>query len=176
MSPCSWFSSSRHGWVSISVTGAKASSTHPEPDPSQLGFFLLSDEALFKAISLEPPLPMDLYRNPEWSSPSCVLYRAYIITLFTFAYLDDEGHFNWTFTVTHANEYSLFLGSCMLEAKVTMEVQTHIYNTNPNHSVGTASVRSSSYKTYHGQMQRKARRAYASGSKRTIFGSNNKTC
>ncbi|XP_004980835.1 uncharacterized protein LOC101783484 [Setaria italica] len=127
------FTSSSHGWMSISVTGVKASSTHPELDPSQLGFFLLSDETLFAAISLELPLPTDLFRNLEWSS--CVLYSPYIITLFTFAHLDDEGHFNRTFPITHADEYSLFFASCTPESKVTMEVQTHIYDTNPNHCI-----------------------------------------
>ncbi|RCV39368.1 hypothetical protein SETIT_8G218400v2 [Setaria italica] len=117
------FSSSRHGWVSIFVTGAKALSMHPELDPLQLGFFLLSDEALFEAISLEPPLPLDLYHNQEWLSPNCVLYSPYITTLFTFADLDDEGHFNRTFTVTHTDEYNLLFASCTLEAmEVTMEI------------------------------------------------------
>ncbi|CAO2146412.1 unnamed protein product [Urochloa humidicola] len=122
------FSSGRHGWVSISITGAKASSRLGSPDQSLLGFFLLSDEALFQAISFDPSLPKDLYPNPE--GPSCILSSPYIIPLFTFADLDDESHYNKTFPITHADEYNLFFASCAPETMVTMDVRTNMYNAN----------------------------------------------
>ncbi|CAL4953777.1 unnamed protein product [Urochloa decumbens] len=132
-----------HGMVSVSVSGAKVSSALAKPDPSQLGFFLLSDEALFEAIYEQPPTT-DLNPNPE-SSPNCVLSSPYVIPLFTFADLDSKGHYNKTFPITHPDEYSLFFASCAPETKVTMEVRTDMYNINPDGtndylSVGMASV------------------------------------
>ncbi|CAN6363611.1 unnamed protein product [Urochloa humidicola] len=120
------FSSGGHSWVSISVTGANTSSTLGSPDPSLLGFFLLSDEMLFAAISLKPqPLP------PNFESPSCVLSSPCIIPFFTFADLDNDGHYNKTFPITHAGEYSIFFASCAPETKVTMDVRTRMYNGDP---------------------------------------------
>jgi len=131
------------GMVSVSVTGAKASSTLARPEPAQLGFFLLSDESLFEAI-YDQPAPTDLNPNPE-SSPTCVLSSPYVSTLFTFADLDDKGHYNKTFPISHPDEYSLFFANCAPETSVTMEVRTDMYNTNPDGtkdylSVGMASV------------------------------------
>ncbi|PWZ11240.1 Protein GPR107 [Zea mays] len=132
-----------HGMVSISVTGAKASSALAKPDPAQLGFFLLSDESLFEAI-YDQPAPTDLNPNPE-SSPTCVLSSPYVKPLFTFAELDDKGFHNQTFPITHPDEYSLFFANCAPETSVTMEVRTDMYNTNLDGtkdylSVGMASV------------------------------------
>lgn len=136
------FGFNHHGSVSISVHGAKASSTLAKPDPAQLGFFLLSDEALFEAIYEQPP-PTNLNPNPE-SSSTCVLSSPYVTPLFTFAELDGEGHYNKTFPITHPDEYSLFFANCAPEASVTMEVTTEMYNTNDGTrdylSVGQAPV------------------------------------
>ncbi|KAF8673028.1 hypothetical protein HU200_049101 [Digitaria exilis] len=74
-----------------------------EPDTSQIGIFLLSDNA-----------PSNL--NPFLAS--------------SFAILDDQGHFNRTFPVTQASEFSLFFASCVPETKVIMELHTHMYNAN----------------------------------------------
>jgi hypothetical protein len=127
------------GRVSVTVDGAKVSSALAKPDPSQLGFFLLSDEALFEAIYEQPP-PTDLNPNPE-SSPNCVLSSPYVIPLFTFADLDTNGRYNKTpFTITHPDEYSLFFASCAPETKVTMEVRTDMYNINPDGSYDYLSV------------------------------------
>lgn len=94
------FSYDRDGLVSISVTGAKVSSMHRVLLASSSS----PDEALFEAISPEPPWPMDLYPNPESSSQNCILDSPYIIPLVTFLDLDGEGHFNKTFPITHADE------------------------------------------------------------------------
>ncbi|KAL6614206.1 hypothetical protein ACP70R_036476 [Stipagrostis hirtigluma subsp. patula] len=137
------FGFSPRGAVSIEVSGAKADSKLAKPDPSQLGFFLLSDEALFEAIYEQPP-PTDLNPNPE-SSPGCVLSSPYVTPLFTFADLDENGHHNKTFPITHPDEYSLFFANCAPESTVTMDVRTDMYNTNPDGtkdylSVGMAPV------------------------------------
>ncbi|XP_062225399.1 protein CANDIDATE G-PROTEIN COUPLED RECEPTOR 7-like [Phragmites australis] len=137
------FGFSHHGSVSISVSGVKAASSRAKPDPAQLGFFLLSDEALFEAI-YQQPAPKDLNPNPE-SSPECVLSSPYVTLLFTFAELDGRDHYNKTFLISHPDEYILFFANCAPETTVTMEVRTDMYNTNPDGtkdylSVGQAPV------------------------------------
>ncbi|KAL6853713.1 hypothetical protein ACP4OV_019742 [Aristida adscensionis] len=137
------FGFSPRGSVSISVSGAKASSALGTPDPSQLGFFLLSDEALFEAIYEQPPRT-DLNPNPE-SSPGCVLSSPYVTPLFTFADLDGNGFYTKTFPITHPDEYSLFFANCAPQATVSMAVRTDMYNANPDGtkdylSVGQAPV------------------------------------
>jgi G protein-coupled receptor 107 len=137
------FGFSHHGSVTVAVTGAKASSKLAKPDPAQLGFFLLSDEALFEAIYEQRP-PTDLNPNPE-SAPGCVLSSPYVTPLFTFAELDAQGSYNKTFPITHPDEYSLFFANCAPETSVSMEVRTDMFNTNPDGtkdylSVGQAPV------------------------------------
>ncbi|XP_014754139.1 uncharacterized protein LOC104583349 [Brachypodium distachyon] len=120
------FGFTSRGAVSISVSGAKASSQLDKPDLHQYGFFLLSDEALFQAISSQP-LPAGLILDPN---QGCVLSSPYINSLFSFADLDDNGHYNRTFPVTHADEYSLFFANCAPQASVIMEVRIEMYNVN----------------------------------------------
>jgi G protein-coupled receptor 107 len=136
------FGFSHHGSVTVAVTGAKASSSLAKPDPAQLGFFLLSDEALFEAIYEQQP-PTDLNPNPE-SAPGCVLSSPYVTPLFTFAELDAQGRYNKTFPITHPDEYSLF-ANCAPETSVSMDVRTDMFNTDPDGtkdylSVGMAPV------------------------------------
>ncbi|KAG8078419.1 hypothetical protein GUJ93_ZPchr0007g6198 [Zizania palustris] len=132
------FGFSRRGFVSISVSGVKASSKLAKPDPAQLGFFLLSDEALFEAIYEQPP-PTDLNPNPD-PNPACVLSSPYVTPLFSFADLDGEGHYNHTFPITHPDEYNLFFANCAPETTVAMEVRTDMYNTNLDGSKDYLSV------------------------------------
>ncbi|KAF7038502.1 hypothetical protein CFC21_048676 [Triticum aestivum] len=132
------FGFSHRGSVSIALTGAKAVSKLAKPDPAQLGFFLLSDEALFEAIYEQPP-PTDLNPNPD-PNTGCVLASRYVIPLFTFAELDASGNCNKTFPVSHPDEYSLFFANCAPETAVTMEVRTDMYNTNPDGSKDYLSV------------------------------------
>uniref|UniRef100_A0ACD5W4A9 Uncharacterized protein n=1 Tax=Avena sativa TaxID=4498 RepID=A0ACD5W4A9_AVESA len=132
------FGFSPRGSVTIALSGAKAASKLAKPDPTQLGFFLLSDEALFEAIYEQPP-PTDLNPNPD-PNPACVLSSPYVIPLFTFADLDGSGGYNKTFPITHPDEYSLFFANCAPESAVTMEVRTDMYNTNLDGSKDYLSV------------------------------------
>ncbi|VAH65718.1 unnamed protein product [Triticum turgidum subsp. durum] len=137
------FGFSHRGSVSIALTGAKVVSKLAKPEPAQLGFFLLSDEALFEAIYEQPP-PTDLNPNPD-PNTGCVLNSRYVIPLFTFGDLDATGNYSKTFPVSHPDEYSLFFANCAPETAVTMEVRTDMYNTNPDGtkdylSVGQAPV------------------------------------
>nr|BAJ98867.1 predicted protein [Hordeum vulgare subsp. vulgare] len=132
------FGFSHRGSVSIALTGGRATSKLAKPDPAQLGFLLLSDEALFEAVYEQPP-PTDLNPNPDPNS-LCVLASRYVIPLFTFAELDANGNCNKTFPISHPDEYSLFFANCAPETAVTMEVRTDMYNTNLDGSKDYLSV------------------------------------
>ncbi|OVA18238.1 Transmembrane receptor [Macleaya cordata] len=107
------------GQVSIKVTDVSYSSTKTQPDPSRLGFFLLSEEALIQVI-------IESETNPNF----CVLDSRYIQSLFTFKELSppQNNFFNHSYPVTVPNEYSLFFSNCVPECQVTMNVRTEIYN------------------------------------------------
>lgn len=107
------------GHVNVSVSGVSVSSTLSSPDPSRLGFFLLSEESLLQVL-------MELQQNPSF----CVLDSQYILSLFTFRDLSPPPHasFNQSYPVSSPNEYSLFFANCAPESQVTMSVRTTVYN------------------------------------------------
>lgn len=107
------------GHVTVSVSGVSVASTLSSPDPSRLGFFLLSEESLLQVL-------MELQQNPSF----CVLDSQYILSLFTFRDLSPPPHasFNQSYPVSSPNEYSLFFANCAPESQVTMSVRTTVYN------------------------------------------------
>ncbi|XP_010253381.1 PREDICTED: protein GPR107-like [Nelumbo nucifera] len=107
------------GHVNVSVNDVSYSSSLSQPDPSRLGFFLLSEEALIQVLL-----------EAEQNSNFCVLDSHYIISLFTFKDLLPPKHisFNNSYPVTEPNEYSLFFSNCAPKSQVTMTVRTEMYN------------------------------------------------
>ncbi|KAA8516485.1 hypothetical protein F0562_017009 [Nyssa sinensis] len=107
------------GHVTIAVSSVSVTSTLARPDPSHLGFFLLSEESLIQVL-------LEFQQNPSF----CVLYSKYISLLFTFRDLSPPPHtsFNQSYPVTAPNEYSLFFANCAPESQVTMDVRTEVYN------------------------------------------------
>ncbi|KAG5582931.1 hypothetical protein H5410_053558 [Solanum commersonii] len=107
------------GQAAISVSSVSVISTLATPDPSRLGFFLLSEEALIQVL-------LELQQNPTF----CVLRSKFINSLFTFRDLSPppNSSFNRSYPVTSPNEYSLFFANCAPESKVSMDVRTELYN------------------------------------------------
>ncbi|KAL6998289.1 Protein CANDIDATE G-PROTEIN COUPLED REPTOR 7 [Sarracenia purpurea var. burkii] len=107
------------GHVIIAVSSVSVRSNLARPDPSRLGFFLLSEESLIQVL-------LELQQNPSF----CVLDSRYISLLFTFRDLSPPPHtsFNQSYPVTAPNEYSLFFSNCAPESQVTMDVRTEVYN------------------------------------------------
>ncbi|MCL7026356.1 hypothetical protein MKW94_030830 [Papaver nudicaule] len=107
------------GQVNVKVTDVQYSSSVSQPDPSRLGFFLLSEEALIQVI-------IESEQNPNF----CVLDSHYILSLFTFKELNppQSNSYNNSFPVTVPNEYSLFFTNCVPQCQVNMNVRTEIYN------------------------------------------------
>ncbi|OVA03564.1 Transmembrane receptor [Macleaya cordata] len=103
----------------ISVSDVSYSSTLAKPEPSRLGFFLLSEESLIQVL-------FEIEQNPNF----CVLDSHYILSLFTFKDLvsPQNPSFNHSYPVTNPNEYSLFFANCAPECQVNMAVHTEIYN------------------------------------------------
>ncbi|CAM8886907.1 unnamed protein product [Rhodiola kirilowii] len=116
------FGFTRTGRVSISLNSISvdAPSNSPVADPSRLGFFLISDEAVIQTM-------MESNESPDYF---CVLESQYIVSLFTFQKLSPPPHasFDETFKVEAPNEYSLFFANCNPQTSVSMAVRTEMYN------------------------------------------------
>lgn len=109
----------------LTVSASSVSSSSPIPDPSRLGFFVLSDESL-------PEILFELRRNFSF----CVLDSHYILHLFTFRDLSPppRSHFNRSYPVTSPEDYSIFFANCLPETRVSMKIKTEMYNLDPNGS------------------------------------------
>lgn len=107
------------GQANISVSSVSVMSSVASPDPSRLGFFLLSEESLIQVL-------LELQSNPSF----CVLDSNYITKLFTFRNLSPPPHssFSHSYPVTSPNEHSLFFANCAPESTVSMNVRTELYN------------------------------------------------
>ncbi|KAL6521007.1 Protein CANDIDATE G-PROTEIN COUPLED REPTOR 7 [Orobanche gracilis] len=107
------------GQATIAVSSVSVISGVGSPDPSRLGFFLLSEESLIQVL-------LELQSNPSF----CVLDSKYINLLFTFRDLSPPPHssFNHSYPITYPNEYSLFFANCAPESTVSMNVRTELYN------------------------------------------------
>ncbi|KAL1545895.1 Protein CANDIDATE G-PROTEIN COUPLED REPTOR 7 [Salvia divinorum] len=107
------------GQASITVSSVSVMSNVASPEPSRLGFFLLSEESLIQVL-------IELQSNPSF----CVLDSKYINLLFTFRDLSPPPHssFSHSYPITSPNEYSLFFANCAPESTVSMNVRTELYN------------------------------------------------
>ncbi|CAH9127101.1 unnamed protein product [Cuscuta epithymum] len=113
------FGFTRTGRATISVSSVSVSSAISTPEPSQLGFFLLSEESLLQVL-------IELQQNEAF----CVLDSNYINLLFTFRDLSPPpaSSFNRSYPITFPDEYSLFFANCAPQSKVSMDVRTELYN------------------------------------------------
>nr|GMD65401.1 protein GPR107-like [Ipomoea batatas] len=113
------FGFTHSGHAAITVSSVAVFSSLAAPEPSHLGFFLLSQESLIQVL-------LELQQNPQF----CVLDSKYINLLFTFRDLSPPpvSSFNHSYPITAPNEYSLFFANCAPESKVSMEVRTELYN------------------------------------------------
>eukprot|EP00249_Psilotum_nudum_P010821 c22789_g1_i1 orf=356-1672(-) len=110
------------GHVSISVTNtawmvSESALTGVPPDPSLMGFFISTDDALVQVLL-----------EYEQKADFCVLHSDVIRRLFTFKDLDAENKYNNSFPVSDANEYSLYFANCVPHVSVSMDVTTEMYN------------------------------------------------
>ncbi|XP_020571664.1 protein GPR107-like [Phalaenopsis equestris] len=140
------FGFTMRGFVDIAVSDVSVSSSLSSPDPSLLGFFLLSDEKLIQAIyGSQQEIPSS-NPNPDGDA-SCVLSSPFVNPLFTFRDLSQSlpSFYNHSFPITHPDEYGLYFANCAAESQVSMSVHTKMYNVNADGfrdylSVGLASV------------------------------------
>ncbi|CDP06670.1 unnamed protein product [Coffea canephora] len=107
------------GHATISVSSVSVVSSLSTPDPSRLGFFLLSEESLIQVL-------LELQQTQSF----CVLDSKFITPLFTFRGLSPPpaSSFVHSYPVTSPNEYTLFFANCAPESKVSMAVRTELYN------------------------------------------------
>ncbi|XP_010558307.1 PREDICTED: protein GPR107 isoform X2 [Tarenaya hassleriana] len=113
------FTHTGHVNVSVSSVSVVSRSDGPIPDPSRLGFFLLSEESLRQVL-------LEIQRNPTL----CILDSHYVIHLFTFRDLSPppRSRFDLSYSLTSPSGHSLFFANCAPETRVSMEVRTAMYN------------------------------------------------
>ncbi|KAJ4893222.1 Lung seven transmembrane receptor family protein [Raphanus sativus] len=121
------FGFTRSGHVSVSVSSVSVTSPTSAtiPDPSRLGFFLMSEESLLQVL-------LEIQQNPSF----CVLDSPYVLQLFTFHDLSPppSSKFEHLSPVASPDEYSLFFVNCVRDTKISMKVRTEMYNLDPNGS------------------------------------------
>ncbi|XP_027363017.1 protein GPR107-like [Abrus precatorius] len=114
------FGFTRRGHLVISVSVASPI----QPNPSQVGFFLVNQYAL-------PQVLIQVQRNPNF----CVLDSFYIFRLFTFRALSHSSpfpFFNRSYPVTSPNQYTLFFANCVPQSNISMNVHIEIFNLHPD--------------------------------------------
>lgn len=119
------FEYSHTGYVSVKVSSVGISSIPftsnlSQPDPSRIGFFLLSDELSYR-------YRQEFKRNPDL----CPLDIKFISVLFTFRDLSPppQSSFNKSYHVIYPGVYSLYFANCNDLSLLTMDVRTELYNT-----------------------------------------------
>ncbi|KAK9072758.1 hypothetical protein SSX86_009193 [Deinandra increscens subsp. villosa] len=107
------------GNVTVSISAVSVNSTAAPPDPSRLGFFLLSEESLIQ-------VEIELQQNRSL----CIVDSNFINLVFTFRDLSPppQSSFHKSYAVTNPNEYSLFFANCNPQSLVTMDVRTELFN------------------------------------------------
>ncbi|CAI8602693.1 unnamed protein product [Vicia faba] len=113
------FGFTHFGHVRIAVSEVSVAASGSQPDPSHLGFFLLSEESLLQVL-------IEIQQNPSF----CVLDSRYITRLFTFRDLSPPptASLNGSYTVSSPNEFSLFFSNCAPDTSVSMAVRTELFN------------------------------------------------
>ncbi|KAI3520204.1 hypothetical protein L1887_09477 [Cichorium endivia] len=114
------FGFTHKGFTSVAISSVSVTSDLSHPDPSRLGFFLLSEGSLDQVLS-------EFKRKPDF----CVIDSKFISLLFTFKDLSPPPHssFNKSYPVNYPDEYSLFFANCNADSLVSMNVRTELYNT-----------------------------------------------
>ncbi|KAI3498520.1 hypothetical protein L1887_34295 [Cichorium endivia] len=113
------FGFSQTGHISFEIPSVSVTSNVSQPDPSRIGFYLLSHESRHNYF-------LELMRNPDM----CVLDNKFISVLFTFQDLDPHSQsiFNKSYSVSYPGVYTLNFANCNNQSLVTMDVRTELYN------------------------------------------------
>ncbi|KAK1421117.1 hypothetical protein QVD17_23224 [Tagetes erecta] len=114
------FGFTNKGFASVTISSVSVTtSSVSKPDPSRLGFFLLSEDSLNQVL-----MELDRKHNP------CVIDSKFIALLFTFEDLAPPPHssLNKSYPVGYPGEYFLLFANCNRDSLVTMKVRTELYN------------------------------------------------
>ncbi|KAK1434935.1 hypothetical protein QVD17_00690 [Tagetes erecta] len=107
------------GNITVAISAVSVTSSLSQPDPTLVGFFLLSEQLLSGVL-------FELQQNINF----CVLSSKYVSLLFTFRDLSPQPHssIRRSYPVTYPGDYSLFFTNCNPQSLVTMHVHTELFN------------------------------------------------
>ncbi|KAM0068594.1 putative transmembrane protein GPR107/GPR108 [Helianthus debilis subsp. tardiflorus] len=113
------FGFSNKGSAAVTISSVSVTSGLNQPDPSRIGFFLLSEGSLNQVL-------MEL----EFNHIPCVVDSRFISLLFTFQDLAPPPHssINKSYPVGYPGEYFLLFANCNPGSRVTMDVRMELYN------------------------------------------------
>ncbi|XP_076946443.1 protein CANDIDATE G-PROTEIN COUPLED RECEPTOR 7-like [Bidens hawaiensis] len=112
-----WFT--HKGFASVAISSVSVTTGLMQPDPSRLGFFLLSEGSLNQVL-------MEL----EYNHIPCVVDSKLISLLFTFQDLAPPPHssVNKSYPIGYPGEYFLLFANCNRGSRVTMDIRMELYN------------------------------------------------
>ncbi|GLJ47639.1 hypothetical protein SUGI_1006410 [Cryptomeria japonica] len=129
------FGFSAKGHLDISISNLSFTPLGPDPNPSFMGFFLVTEENWFE-IKMEYSM-----LSGSALEAYCVLKNELVTKLFDFGEIDPSTQFfNKPFEAPEANEYKLMFGNCLPKVQVWMNVRTAMYNLQGNGKMDYLSV------------------------------------
>ncbi|XP_009773796.1 protein CANDIDATE G-PROTEIN COUPLED RECEPTOR 7 [Nicotiana tabacum] len=121
--PFDEFGFTHFGRLNLTVTDISFSNPNsgPEPVPSELGFFLVTNEAWQHVLE-----------QLQDGEIQCTLHSNLVKRVFTFDQLQPSARqFTTSFTVSDANQFTLVFANCMPNLVISMNVHSVMYNFNP---------------------------------------------
>ncbi|OIS98916.1 PREDICTED: protein GPR107-like [Nicotiana attenuata] len=121
--PFDEFGFTHFGRLNLTVTDISFSNpkSGPEPVPSELGFFLVTNEAWQHVLE-----------QLQDGEIQCTLHSNLVKRVFTFDQLQPSARqFTTSFTVSDANQFTLVFANCMPNLVISMNVHSVMYNFNP---------------------------------------------
>ncbi|XP_009624831.1 protein CANDIDATE G-PROTEIN COUPLED RECEPTOR 7-like [Nicotiana tomentosiformis] len=121
--PFDEFGFTHFGRLNLTITDISFSNpkSGPEPVPSELGFFLVTNEAWQHVLE-----------QLQDGEIQCTLHSNLVKRVFTFDKLQPSARqFTTSFSVSDANQFTLVFANCMPNLVISMNVHSVMYNFNP---------------------------------------------
>ena len=115
--PFDVFGFSHGGRLELNVSHLTLSDSNPDLDLSKAGFFLCTRESWLHVI-----------QQLEEGDISCALQSDLVKPVYTFDSLKKQDRFGVLYSETDADQYTLVFANCLQQVKVSMDVQSAMYN------------------------------------------------
>ncbi|XP_043717477.1 protein CANDIDATE G-PROTEIN COUPLED RECEPTOR 7-like [Telopea speciosissima] len=118
--PFDEFGFTHTGRLELNVSQISLSNPSPELDLQQVGFFLSTRDSWIHVLQQIQDLDI-----------TCALQSDLVKVVYTFDRLKGAKSFNFVFTETDANQFTLVFANCLQQLQVSMDVRSAMYNLDP---------------------------------------------